>query len=172
MRRRCSDTDVLQRGSAVNGKTTWARLLRLILVGALLVAIVVSSATADGAPCTHGGSSIGPVVLKGGQLSGDPRPHQRLAFAEESDSSSQEPVGNSSIAATTRPAFTARRVGRGHQRDADHEQQADHIPVAVAKRCGRWGNTTTSSSLPGIRLRLLCAAARAIARMAGWHRST
>jgi hypothetical protein len=58
----------------------WARLLRLILVGALLVAVVVSSATADGAPCTHGVSSIGPVVLKRGQLSGDTRPHQEACL--------------------------------------------------------------------------------------------
>jgi hypothetical protein len=58
----------------------WARLLRLILLGALLVAIVVSSATADEAPCTHGVSSIGPVVLRGGQLSGDTRPHREACL--------------------------------------------------------------------------------------------
>ena len=52
-----------------------ARLLRLILIGALIAVVVVTTATADSPACTHGVSSIGPVTLTHGHLSGDISPH-------------------------------------------------------------------------------------------------
>ena len=52
-----------------------ARLLRLILIGALIAVVVVTTATADSPACTHGVSSIGPVTLTHGHLSGDTTPH-------------------------------------------------------------------------------------------------
>ena len=52
-----------------------ARLLRLVLAGALIAVVVVTAATADTPTCTHGVSSIGPVTLTHGHLSGDTKPH-------------------------------------------------------------------------------------------------
>lgn len=51
-----------------------ARLLRFVLAGALIAAVVVTTATADRSGCTHGVSSIGPVTLTHGRLSGDTTP--------------------------------------------------------------------------------------------------
>ena len=67
-------------GPGVMTRHRAARLLRLILVGAVIAVIVVSSATADGAPCTHGVSSVGPVVLRDGHLSGDTRPNSEACL--------------------------------------------------------------------------------------------
>lgn len=56
--------------------TGWvARLLRLLLIGGLIAVVVVTTATADSPSCTRGVSSIGPVTLTHGRLSGDTRPH-------------------------------------------------------------------------------------------------
>jgi hypothetical protein len=52
-----------------------ARLLRLVVVCALIAVVVVTTATADSPACTHGVSSVGPVTLTDGHLSGDTRPH-------------------------------------------------------------------------------------------------
>lgn len=51
------------------------RLLRLVLMGVLIAVVVVTTATADSPACTHGVSSIGPVTITHGHLSGDTRPH-------------------------------------------------------------------------------------------------
>jgi hypothetical protein len=51
------------------------RLLRLVLVGVLLAVVVVTTATADSPACTRGVSSVGPVTLTQGHLSGDTTPH-------------------------------------------------------------------------------------------------
>jgi hypothetical protein len=51
------------------------RLLRLIMVGALIAVVVVTTATADSPVCTHGVSSVGPVTLTHGQFRGDTTPH-------------------------------------------------------------------------------------------------
>jgi hypothetical protein len=51
------------------------RLLRLVLVAALIAIIVVTTATADTPVCTHGVSSVGPVTLTHGHLTGDTTPH-------------------------------------------------------------------------------------------------
>jgi len=50
------------------------RLLRLALVSVLIAVVVVTTAAADTPACTHGVSSIGPVTLTHGRLSGDSRP--------------------------------------------------------------------------------------------------
>jgi hypothetical protein len=63
------------KGSALVSRRGVARLLRLVLVGALIAAVVVATATADSPSCTHGVSSAGPVALTQGQLSGDTEPH-------------------------------------------------------------------------------------------------
>jgi hypothetical protein len=52
-----------------------ARLLRLVLVGAVIAVVVVTTATADSPACLRGVSSIGPVTLQHGRLSGDTKPH-------------------------------------------------------------------------------------------------
>lgn len=52
-----------------------ARLLRSVLVGALVAVVLVTTATADRPVCTHGVSSIGPVTLTHGHLGGDMTPH-------------------------------------------------------------------------------------------------
>jgi hypothetical protein len=51
-----------------------ARLFRLVLVGILIAVVLATTATADSPRCTHGVSSVGPVVLKDGHLSGDTQP--------------------------------------------------------------------------------------------------
>jgi hypothetical protein len=51
-----------------------ARLLRLVLVGVLIAVVVATTATADSPACTRGVSSIGPVTLEHGRLSGDTKP--------------------------------------------------------------------------------------------------
>lgn len=51
-----------------------ARLLRLVVVGSLIAVVVVTAATADSPVCTHGVSSVGPVTLVHGRLSGDTTP--------------------------------------------------------------------------------------------------
>lgn len=50
------------------------RLLRLALVSLLIAVVVVTTAAADTPACTHGISSIGPVTLTQGHLSGDTTP--------------------------------------------------------------------------------------------------
>jgi hypothetical protein len=50
------------------------RLLRLALLAALIAVVVVTTATADTPVCTHGVSSVGPVVLTHGRLSGNATP--------------------------------------------------------------------------------------------------
>jgi len=62
-------------GSAVATRRRVARLLRLVLLGALIVVVVVGTATADSPACTHGVSSVGPVAIRLGHLSGDTNPH-------------------------------------------------------------------------------------------------
>jgi hypothetical protein len=52
-----------------------ARLLRLVLVGVAIAVVVVTAATADRPACTHGVSSIGPVTLAHGRLSGEAKPY-------------------------------------------------------------------------------------------------
>jgi hypothetical protein len=52
-----------------------ARLLRLVLVGALIAVVVITTtASADSPACTHGVSSVGPVTLAQGRLSGNTTP--------------------------------------------------------------------------------------------------
>lgn len=51
------------------------RLVRVVLVGALTAVVIVSAATADSPVCTHGVSSVGPVTLIQGRLSGNTVPH-------------------------------------------------------------------------------------------------
>lgn len=51
------------------------KLLRFVLLGALIAVIAVTTATADSNPCTEGVSSIGPVTLTHGHLGGDTEPH-------------------------------------------------------------------------------------------------
>lgn len=50
------------------------RLLRLALLAVLIAVMVVTTATADAPVCTHGVSSVGPVTLTHGRLSGDTTP--------------------------------------------------------------------------------------------------
>jgi hypothetical protein len=45
-----------------------ARLARLALLVGLIAAVVVATAAAGPAKCTHGVSSVGPVVVSHGQL--------------------------------------------------------------------------------------------------------
>lgn len=52
-----------------------ARLLRLVVLGSLIAVVVVATATADSPGCTHGVSSVGPVTIVHGHLSGDTTPH-------------------------------------------------------------------------------------------------
>jgi hypothetical protein len=46
------------------------RLIHLAVVGGLVAALVTVTATAAPSTCTHGTSSIGPVVLVHGHLAG------------------------------------------------------------------------------------------------------
>jgi hypothetical protein len=46
------------------------RLVRLALLAVVVAVVVVTTATADTPVCTHGVSSIGPVTLAHGHLSG------------------------------------------------------------------------------------------------------
>jgi hypothetical protein len=55
-------------------KGSVTRLLRLALVSVLIAVVVVTTAAADTPACTHGVSSIGPVTLTHGRLSGDRTP--------------------------------------------------------------------------------------------------
>ena len=57
-----------------------ARLLRLVLVGALIASFLVTTATADSPVCTHGVSSVGPVTLTNGHLSGDTTPYTQACL--------------------------------------------------------------------------------------------
>jgi hypothetical protein len=57
-----------------------ARLLRLVLVGAVIAVVVVTAATADPSACRHGVSSIGPVTLTHGRLGGDTKPHTQACL--------------------------------------------------------------------------------------------
>jgi hypothetical protein len=50
------------------------RLLRLALFAVLIAVLVVTTATADTPVCTHGVSSVGPVTLTHGHLSGNTTP--------------------------------------------------------------------------------------------------
>jgi hypothetical protein len=61
----------------IGDRWQWAgRLLRLVLVAGFIAVVVVTTATADPpAACTHGVSSIGPVTLTDGHLTGDTTPH-------------------------------------------------------------------------------------------------
>lgn len=52
-----------------------ARLLRLVLLGGLIAVVVVTTAAADSPPCTHGVSSVGPVTITRGHLTGDTGPY-------------------------------------------------------------------------------------------------
>lgn len=52
-----------------------AKLLRFVLLAALIAVVVVSTATADSPVCTHGVSSVGPVTLTDGRLGGDTTAH-------------------------------------------------------------------------------------------------
>jgi hypothetical protein len=62
-------------------KGQWVgRLLRLVLVGGLIAVVVVATATADSPVCTHGVSSVGPVTIAHGRLSGDTRPHAEVCL--------------------------------------------------------------------------------------------
>jgi hypothetical protein len=49
-------------------------VLRLVFLGALIAAVLVTTATADPPACTHGVSSVGPVTITNGHLSGDTTP--------------------------------------------------------------------------------------------------
>jgi hypothetical protein len=60
-----------------------ARLLRFVLVGAFIAVVVVTTATADSPVCTHGVSSVGPVTLTQGRLSGNATPHTEPACRSE-----------------------------------------------------------------------------------------
>jgi hypothetical protein len=51
------------------------RLLRLVVLAVIIATVVVTTATADPPACTHGVSSVGPVVLRHGQISGSTAPH-------------------------------------------------------------------------------------------------
>jgi hypothetical protein len=53
---------------------TVIRLFRLALLAALIAVVVVTTATADTPVCTHGVSSVGPVTLTHGRLSGSTAP--------------------------------------------------------------------------------------------------
>jgi hypothetical protein len=61
-------------GSAVVAGRRVARLLRLVVVGALVAIVVVTTAAADSPVCTHGVSSVGPVTIVHGHVSGDTTP--------------------------------------------------------------------------------------------------
>lgn len=50
------------------------RLLRLALIAVLIAVLVVTTATADTPVCTHGVSSVGPITLRQGHLSGNATP--------------------------------------------------------------------------------------------------
>jgi hypothetical protein len=50
------------------------RLLRLALIAVLIAVLVVTTATADTPVCTHGVSSVGPITLRQGHLSGNTTP--------------------------------------------------------------------------------------------------
>jgi hypothetical protein len=65
---------------AVLNRRRAARLLRLVLVGVAVAAVVVTTATADSPRCTGGVSSVGPVTLRGGHLSGDTTPHTQACL--------------------------------------------------------------------------------------------
>jgi hypothetical protein len=52
-----------------------ARLLRLVVVCSLIAVVVVTTATADSPVCTHGVSSVGPVTIVHGRVSGDTTPY-------------------------------------------------------------------------------------------------
>ena len=51
-----------------------ARIIKLALLAALIAVVVVTTATADTPVCTHGVSSVGPVTLTHGRLSGNTTP--------------------------------------------------------------------------------------------------
>jgi hypothetical protein len=51
------------------------RLLRLLFVSVIVAVVVVTTATADPSVCTHGVSSVGPVVLRHGEISGSTASH-------------------------------------------------------------------------------------------------
>jgi len=50
------------------------RLLRLGLLAVLIALVVATTATADTPACTHGVSSVGPVTLRQGHLTGSTTP--------------------------------------------------------------------------------------------------
>jgi hypothetical protein len=50
------------------------RLLRLASFVVLIAVLVVTTATADSPVCTHGASSVGPITLSHGHLSGNTTP--------------------------------------------------------------------------------------------------
>jgi hypothetical protein len=52
-----------------------ARLVRLVVVSSLIAVIVVTTATADSPVCTRGVSSVGPVTIVHGRVSGNTTPH-------------------------------------------------------------------------------------------------
>lgn len=52
-----------------------ARLLQFVLVGALIAVVAVTAAPADSPVCTQGVSSVGPVTIVHGRVSGDTTPH-------------------------------------------------------------------------------------------------
>jgi hypothetical protein len=64
----------------VSSGRTVARLLRLLLLGVLLAIVLVATATAGRPACTHGVSSVGPVTLTEGRLSGDATPHTQACL--------------------------------------------------------------------------------------------
>ena len=67
-------------GSAMVTRRRVARLLRLVLVSAVIAVIVVTAATAGPSACRYGVSSIGPVTLTHGHLSGDTKPYTQACL--------------------------------------------------------------------------------------------
>ena len=51
-----------------NDRATMKRLILLALVGGLVAAVLAVTSTAARSTCTHGASSIGPIVLVHGHL--------------------------------------------------------------------------------------------------------
>jgi hypothetical protein len=49
-------------------------MLRLVLVGAVIAVVLITTASADSPTCAHGVSSVGPVTLTHGRLSGNNTP--------------------------------------------------------------------------------------------------
>jgi len=64
----------------VAARAQLGRRLAALLVAGLALGALAASAEARRPACRHGVSSVGPVVLRGGHLSGDTHPHTQACL--------------------------------------------------------------------------------------------